>query len=68
MLQAIEFIKQQPRQSRKAKKVKKLFEIREDRAEWVEKFSARKGISQVEVIEAGIDELRRLEQEVAQTE
>ncbi|MCC7208300.1 MAG: hypothetical protein IT323_13415 [Anaerolineae bacterium] len=66
MIQAYEFVRSQPK--RKERKVKKLFELTPDRAKWLEQFAKRKCLAQVDVIQAGIDELRRIEMEVAQTE
>lgn len=62
MIQASDFVKQQPGR-RGTKKVAKLYRLSPERAAWVEEFAEEKGVSQVEVIEAGIDTLRLAAQE-----
>lgn len=65
MNRASDLIKLGPRQ-KALPKTGKFFELSQDRAEWLETFAAKKGISQLEVIQTAIDELRRLEQEYAE--
>lgn len=65
MVDASEFVKR-PRRT-PPEKVMKLFRITADRVEWLVKFAEDKGIPQTEIIEAGIDALRKAEQEGIET-
>ena len=67
MIDAQEFMKRKDGR-RFQKKQAVNVEITLDRYEWIKKLSQRTGKTLVEVIEAGIDALREIEQEVAQTE
>jgi len=67
MIQAIDFIRQPPR-PKAAEMVSKLYRLTRQRAEWVAQFAGRKGITQSEVISAGIDELIRLDKECNQVD
>lgn len=66
MIDAREFLRQ--RAGRKARPKQGVYvDLTADRYQWLVAFARRKGLTKVEVVEAAIDELRRLERELDQT-